>query len=377
MNELLLLLHKKVIYSLFNSQFNSILFYRLDQGAIPGIPLHTVHVLPAKQDSPDHHFSSDQLSLHLDNLRKDPQGIALITSENLLGCIVSIQKKTYLIEFTSPKTLFNFQEFGEKQLLRLHTDIQAYTYALANILSREHLIKDMIELCFDAMTNALILLHPETHDHSKRVQLIGKLLLKKLLEQDFKGVRQLENEKEVELLQYVGMEMASLTFLLHDYGKLTSMGGILHSKKSLTREDKIIVTKHPLDGCKAIEKLIDTHKRDPMLTEILILAKTVCLNHHEHYDGTGYPNSKRGGDIPLLAQIATVADVYDALLFPRSYNKISLPKEEMIKEMLSLFGGKFNPTLKPYFEECLSEINEILGKHSEKQFSLSPSSTYP
>ena len=93
MNELLLLLHKKVIYSLFNSQFNSILFYRLDQGAIPGIPLHTVHVLPAKQDSPDHHFSSDQLSLHLDNLRKDPQGIALITSENLLGCIVSIQKK--------------------------------------------------------------------------------------------------------------------------------------------------------------------------------------------------------------------------------------------------------------------------------------------
>ena len=91
----------------------------------------------------------------------------------------------------------------------------------------------MIELCFDAMTNALILLHPETHDHSKRVQLIGKLLLK-LLGKTL-GCQTARNEKEVELLQYVGMEMASLTFLLHVYSKLTSMGGILHSEKSLTR----------------------------------------------------------------------------------------------------------------------------------------------
>ena len=132
MNELLLLLHKKVIYSLFNSQFNSILFYRLDQGAIPGIPLHTVHVLPAKQDSPDHHFSSDQLSLHLDNLRKDPQGIALITSENLLGCIVSIQKNLLInLLHLKPCLIFRIGKTTSET-----PPIYKHTYALANILSR-------------------------------------------------------------------------------------------------------------------------------------------------------------------------------------------------------------------------------------------------
>ena len=107
-------------------------------------------------------------------------------------------------------------------------------------------------------------------------------------------------EKDIELLRIGG--------ILHDIGKISIPDYILEKNKELTDTEYEIIKRHPVMG----EILIpDEYKK----------LKEIIRNHHERYDGKGYPDNLKGEEIPYLARILTIADTFDAMTTQRSYNK--------------------------------------------------------
>jgi HD-GYP domain-containing protein (c-di-GMP phosphodiesterase class II) len=77
-------------------------------------------------------------------------------------------------------------------------------------------------------------------------------------------------------------------------------------------------------------------------------------NHHELYDGSGYPDGLKGEEIPLLARILTIADIYDAITTDRPYRKM-MSRDEAIKELRSSAGNKLDPKLVETFIELIAQ----------------------
>ena len=123
-----------------------------------------------------------------------------------------------------------------------------------------------------------------------------------------------------ELGRHLGLEEEDVTALrrggyLHDLGKIAVPDEILKKGADLTSEEWDVMKRHPMTGeniCRPLKSLR--------------LVLPIIRNHHEHFDGTGYPDGLRGREIPLLARILQVADVYDALCTARPY-KPALPHE--------------------------------------------------
>ncbi|OGR90439.1 MAG: hypothetical protein A2992_01850 [Elusimicrobia bacterium RIFCSPLOWO2_01_FULL_59_12] len=109
--------------------------------------------------------------------------------------------------------------------------------------------------------------------------------------------------------------------ILHDIGKIGVPDHILNKAGPLTTEERMIIKLHPEQGARICEKLKSIRGAVPIIR-----------HHHERMDGTGYPDRLTGDDIPLLARILTVVDIYDALTTTRSYRKC-LP-HEMAMELL-------------------------------------------
>ena len=93
---------------------------------------------------------------------------------------------------------------------------------------------------------------------------------------------------------------------------------------------------------------------DAYQDEVLVrIAIQICRWHHERYDGSGYPDGLKGDEIPISAQVVSIADVYDALVSERVYKK-AFSHEKAIEMILSGECGVFNPLLL----ECLLEIQD-------------------
>jgi putative two-component system response regulator len=80
-------------------------------------------------------------------------------------------------------------------------------------------------------------------------------------------------------------------------------------------------------------------------------AYDIALNHHEHFDGRGYPNCKKGEEIPFCARLMAVVDVYDALVSDRVYRK-GLPEEKAFEIIFSGEGTQFDPVVLQAFDNC-------------------------
>ncbi|MDP2813842.1 MAG: HD-GYP domain-containing protein [Erysipelotrichaceae bacterium] len=134
--------------------------------------------------------------------------------------------------------------------------------------------------------------------------------------------------------------------LIHDIGKIGVDDKILNKAGKLTGDEWDEMKKHPEKGW----RILSTSN------EFLELAQFV-LNHHEKWDGSGYPNGLIGDKIPLESRIIAVADAYDAMTSERSYRK-SCDKEESIKELLRCSGTQFDPEIVDVF------VNQVLPNYS-------------
>lgn len=142
--------------------------------------------------------------------------------------------------------------------------------------------------------------------------------------------------------------MITLASALHDIGKIGIDDKILNKPGRLTKEEFEIMKSHTLIGASILENL-GLYQEEPLIKT----AYQICRWHHERYDGKGYPDGLRGDEIPISAQVVSVADVYDALVNERVYKK-AITHEKAIEMILNGECGVFNPILL----ECLVDIKD-------------------
>ncbi|MGB6328228.1 MAG: HD domain-containing phosphohydrolase [Halarcobacter sp.] len=171
----------------------------------------------------------------------------------------------------------------------------------------------------------------ETANHTLRVAHYSKLIAK------YYGLDELKQE----IIFYASP--------FHDIGKVGIADGILLKEGQLTKDEFTIMKNHVNIGG---EILKDT--KSPYLIEGGIIA----LNHHEKYDGSGYPKGKVAEEIPLSARIVAIADVFDALTSRRPY-KQSWSFEEAFVLLKEEKNSHFDPKLVDIFVEHIDEVKEI------------------
>ncbi|SFU59229.1 HD-GYP domain-containing protein [Alicyclobacillus macrosporangiidus] len=140
----------------------------------------------------------------------------------------------------------------------------------------------------------------------------------------------------LQLARMMGVSREGMRALLrggvvHDVGKLEVPDAILNKPGPLTPEERAIIEQHPVTG-------YDMCRYIGFMTEEL----AVIRHHHERWDGTGYPDGLSGTDIPLLARILAVADVYDALTSTRAY-RAPWPHERALQVIAEGAGSQFDP----------------------------------
>ena len=139
---------------------------------------------------------------------------------------------------------------------------------------------------------------------------------------------------------------------LHDIGKIGIDDKILNKPGRLTDEEFKIMQNHTIIGASILENMGSYQDE-----ELMKVACQICRWHHERYDGKGYPDGLKGDEIPISAQVVSLADVYDALVSERVYKK-AYSHEKAIEMITNGECGCFNPILL----ECLLDIQDRIKR---------------
>lgn len=140
---------------------------------------------------------------------------------------------------------------------------------------------------------------------------------------------------------------------LHDIGKIAIPDTILLKPGKLTELEYEYMKSHTICGCEILESI-----KDAWSPEYGRISTEICRYHHERYDGNGYPDNLKGDEIPISAQIVSVADVYDALINERVY-KTAIPKDKAFRMILNGECGIFSPELMTCFTNCREAMEAI------------------
>jgi putative two-component system response regulator len=143
---------------------------------------------------------------------------------------------------------------------------------------------------------------------------------------------------------------------MHDVGKIGIPDAILRKPGQLTGEEYEVIKTHTLIGA---EILADSN------IPLMQIARQIALNHHEQWDGGGYPSGLVGHNIPEAARIVAIIDVFDALSHDRVYRK-ALSEDEVAAIMCQGSGSHFDPGLLATFFTILPELYQILSEHPDE-----------
>ena len=180
--------------------------------------------------------------------------------------------------------------------------------------------------------------------HVIHINLITQLLLEQLVKKT--GKYQLSWEDRF---------LIATASALHDIGKIGIDERILNKPGKLTKEEFEIMKTHTLIGAHMLDNL-DMYKNEKLVK----LAYEICRWHHERYDGKGYPDGLSGEEIPISAQVVSLADVYDALVSERVYKK-AFTHEKALEMIQNGECGTFNLLLL----QCLLEVQDKLKSTME------------
>ena len=175
----------------------------------------------------------------------------------------------------------------------------------------------------------------ETKNHTKRVVLLSRLLAEKA------GL----SEEEIKLI--------TIASPIHDIGKIGIPDNILNKPAKLTNEEFEVMKAHTDLG----HTILKHSQRD-----ILKAGMVIAYQHHEKYNGSGYPKGLIGQEIHIFARIVTLVDVFDALTAKRCY-KEPWPLDKVIEHIKSQRGKHFDPILVDLFLEHIDEFYAIVVKH--------------
>ncbi len=225
-------------------------------------------------------------------------------------------------------------------IMNHHDEIIEYisvrTDITKQIEAKENIISSQKEILF-TLGEMGELRSKETGDHVNRVALYSELLAKHY------GL----DENEVMMLK-----MASP---MHDIGKVAISDSILLKPGPLSDEEFGEMRKHSVIGYELFKK--STHR-------LLQIAANISHEHHEKWDGTGYPRGLKGEEIAICGRITAVADVFDALSNDRVYKK-AWPLEKVIDYMKEESGKSFEPKLVDILVENIIDIVNIKQRYNK------------
>lgn len=204
-------------------------------------------------------------------------------------------------------------------------------------------------MLIDIMAGVMELRNGESGLHVTHIEKLTELLLGCLVHRSDKFP--LDNE------QRSTIAMASA---LHDIGKMSIDDAILNKPGRLTSEEFEIMKTHTTLGADMLFELGHQHAGNSLLE----YAHQIARWHHERWDGKGYPDGLKGDEIPIAAQVVSVADVYDALTSVRVY-KDAIPHQEAIQMILDGKCGEFNPLLLDCLLEVQDRIAETLARPAD------------
>ena len=187
----------------------------------------------------------------------------------------------------------------------------------------------------------------ESGAHVRHIRIITELLLRRLLEISSRYSITAEQQ-----------DMIPLASALHDIGKIGIDEKILNKPGRLTPEEFEVMKTHSMLGAKMLHDL-DNFAEQPLLQTAYEIARW----HHERWDGRGYPDGLKGDEIPISAQLVSLADVYDALTSERCYKK-AFSHEKAVQMILNGECGAFNPLLLQCLTDIQADLKEELQQHN-------------
>lgn len=232
---------------------------------------------------------------------------------------------------------------------RVNNIIRLYTKQrrLTSLLSQQYNARvNNSRILVDIMASVMEVRNGESGRHVTHIEKLTELLLGDLARRSDKY--SLGNEERSSI---------ALASALHDIGKMSIDDAILNKPGRLTPEEFEIMKTHTTIGADMLRNLGRNHEGSALLDYAYQIARW----HHERWDGTGYPDGLKGDDIPIAAQVVSVADVYDALTSVRVY-KDTISQEEAIRMILDGECGAFNPLL----IECLLEVRDRIAETLER-----------
>jgi putative nucleotidyltransferase with HDIG domain len=219
--------------------------------------------------------------------------------------------------------------FSEKELYFLNLLVEKASFLIENLALYENIYDNLFSTLY-AFVETIEARDPYTKQHSVNVSTYAMSIAKAY------GCSQ----DEIAKLNVSGN--------LHDIGKIGIPDSIILKTGRLTDEEYEIIKKHPVIGSNIIGHF-------GMWTD----EQSIIRHHHERFDGKGYPDGLKGEEIPFLARILSVADVYDALTTDRSYRR-KMPDHVAVKIIRENAGSQFDPNI----------VNIFLELHSKEEIKV-------
>lgn len=212
------------------------------------------------------------------------------------------------------------------------------------LLMQADKLKKSNENIIDILGNVVESRSLENAEHVRKIKAISRILATRLM----KDYPEYGLTKEQ-------VDLISNASALHDIGKITIPDNILNKPGKLTDMEFDYMKSHTTRGSEIVNNIkgVWDEKYSKASYEI-------CRHHHERYDGKGYPDGLAGEEIPLSAQIVSVADAYDALISERVY-KSAVPPEQAFRMIITGECGVFSPKVMESFRNAYKEIEALLN----------------
>ena len=225
----------------------------------------------------------------------------------------------------------------QKRLTRLVTD---------QVYEKEHNSVLMISI----LSHVVEFRNSESGLHVLHIRTLTDLLLHQLVQ---KTDRYQLDESDISLI--------STASALHDIGKIMIPEEILNKPGRLTEEEYATIKTHTTEGARILKGL--AIGQDEPLVKV---AHAICRWHHERWDGRGYPDGLKGDEIPISAQVVSLADVYDALTSERCY-KAAFDHDTALNMIVNGECGAFNPLLLECLMDGADQIKQAMQETEEEK----------
>ena len=236
-------------------------------------------------------------------------------------------------------SLFQYQE-GLEQKIEKQTETLKKQYKLLQMQAEQ--LKQSKENVIDILGTVVEYRNLESGEHIKRVKGYTRILAERMM----------KDYPEYGLTQDK-IEIIVSASALHDIGKIAIPDSILLKPGKLTNDEFEYMKSHTTRGCEILSNIENTWDQ-----EYGKYTYEICRYHHERYDGKGYPDGLKGEEIPVSAQIVSIADVYDALVNERVY-KSAFAKEKAFQMIVTGECGVFSPKLLDCFWNVRREFEEF------------------